>query len=187
MQFPPRAQEIIHALYELHLPLARGSEEDRRLLTRTIAEQICFELGPLWGCKKASPSRPQSKDSIAFNAPSGMVTFDWQNGSTREPLVPPRFWSADELTRTNGGFQQVFIPVTPADHLGVKPEPPAMPPPISAPPAPAPTVVPSLSDYHELLRRLNLMESRIIALENKSLPRYVATFFGIKLVSVPER
>jgi hypothetical protein len=95
--------------YDLRRDLAVGNDDQRRELTRMIAEQIRFELGPGWGTKKAGPANPPSKDSITFNDPATLWNWDWQNGATREPIPP------GEMTDITG---QVFIEVSPINHLG---------------------------------------------------------------------
>ena len=90
MTLPDRVQAIVRALYERHTELARGDEEQRRTLTRMIAEQASFELGPSWGTKRADAGRPPSKDAIAYRPGDGrLLCWDWQNGTTREPIPNP--------------------------------------------------------------------------------------------------
>lgn len=120
MKLPDRAKEIVRALYERHKDLARGDDEQRRTLTRMIAEQVRFELGPSWGHKSADPGRPPSKDAIAFQDGAVLWGFDLFNGQTREP------WPDPEGLNITG---QHFIDVSPGgDHLGAGPPPPPPPP-----------------------------------------------------------
>lgn len=107
-----RQVQIIEALYGLHVDLARGDEDQRRQLTRMIAEQLCFEFGNDWGTKAQTSTHPPSKDSISFRLNS--LTFDnwdWQNGTTKEPQV-----SVGQAGTTIIG--QFFIQVEPVNHLG---------------------------------------------------------------------
>ena len=124
MRFPDTGITITKALYMVYRDLARGSDDDRRRLTKMMAEQMCFALGPRWGTKRADPGRPPSKDSLAFNSMDGQLwNFDWQNGSTREPN------EASEMEDITG---QVFMAVAPVDHLTLTspgPSPPAPAPP----------------------------------------------------------
>lgn len=107
-----RQVSIIHQLYNLHVDLARGNDDQRRQLTRMIAEQICFEFGSDWGTKSSSPTNPQSKDSISFRLNSQTFdNWDWQNGTTRKPQV-----HVGQSGTTLTG--QHFIVVTPTNHLG---------------------------------------------------------------------
>jgi hypothetical protein len=126
-----------------------------------------------------------------------MVTWDWQLGATREPLRPPRFWSASELTRTNGGQPQVFVPVTPTNHLGVRVADPR------TTPVPAPPVLPS-DDLHALWDRVDVMERQLALvgaqlthlfpelatlrddLNRLRLRRYKGTWGPFTIISTPE-
>lgn len=107
-----RQVDIVEALYGLNIDLARGDDDQRRQLTRKIAEQIRFEFGPRWGTKSTTPSHPQSKDAIAFDNQNGTIdVWDWQNGTTREPQID----AGDEPDFTN--LTQHFIAVSPINHL----------------------------------------------------------------------
>lgn len=109
-----RQVEIIEALYGLNLSLARGSDDDRRVLTRKIAEQFVFEFGPDYGCKSSTPTNPQSKDAIAKRENNRLYSWDWQNGTTREPQVKVGS-VAEDITG------QFFIAVTGINHLADEP------------------------------------------------------------------
>src|SRR5258705_121306 len=76
--------------------------------------QMRFELGDLWGTKDAGGGRPPSKDSIAYNDPNGLVNWDWQNGTTRKPIVV--FGQSGEPIPG-----QHFIAVAPVNHLSSTP------------------------------------------------------------------
>lgn len=132
MRVPDRVVEICRALWSRDL--AEGDDDARRALTRLIAEQVAFELGPQWGTKRADPGRPPSKDAVAYQlvavrdgqvvGTTGLLAWDWQNGTTRE--VNP----AGEMQDITG---QVFIPVAPTNHLGESGAPPEVPPPVTPP------------------------------------------------------
>lgn len=117
MLFPKRGVEIIDAFLSArqYQDLANGSEFDRRLLTRLVAEQMAFELSPGWGLKAQSQDHPQSKDSLAFTLTtednSSFLVWDWQNGNTRERHITDQTPGV-EITG------QLFIPVEPRDVLG---------------------------------------------------------------------
>jgi hypothetical protein len=114
MNLPARADEVIKTLYSQNKSLANGTEDDRRTLTRMMAEQICFDLGKVWGTKASSSQAPPSKDGIAYKISTGVMdVFDWQNGTTREPQTYPGM--APQYPNVTG---QYFIEVTPVDHLG---------------------------------------------------------------------
>jgi hypothetical protein len=109
---PKRVLEITKRLYERNLSLAAGTEAQRRKLTLKICEQIAYELGPSWGSKRASASRPLSKDAYAQRQPDGkLFCWDWQRGTTRQPLPTPTFHDISG--------DQLFVPVTPTNHLGL--------------------------------------------------------------------
>jgi hypothetical protein len=119
MKFPAGGAAIVQQLYERHIEQARGSDDDRRALTRAIAETFCARFGRSWGTKATTAKHPASKDAIAFlNEDYTIDVWDWQNGATRAPQVrdgqPPTYRDA----RTGpGGPPQAFIAVPPVDHL----------------------------------------------------------------------
>lgn len=125
--FPSRAQDIVVTLYQQHKDLASGDDDQRRSLTKLMAEQIRFELGPEWGTKSAGTGRPQSKDSIARLTNGHLFGCDWQNGGTKEPFGTI---SCPELPG------QIFIPVDPVNHLTQAPPVVALPPPVVVGPPP---------------------------------------------------
>lgn len=140
--FPPRAQQIVETLYQQHLEQANGDDDERRALTRTIIEQIVFELGSAWGGKSADPTRPFSKDSIAHIGSGGVLWgCDWQNGATRQPFRPV---VCQDITGQN------FIPVAGRNHLGSVPAPPTGEP-IPLPPLPSVDLTPILNRLDVLL------------------------------------
>jgi hypothetical protein len=115
MQLHPRVDEITAALYKRHTHLAKGTDDQRRELTKMIAEQVVFEFpNAEFGWKSAEKGRPPSKDAIAQKQPTGRI-FAWDlfNGTTREP-IPGGLWH--DITT------QHFIEVEPVDHLGVRDE-----------------------------------------------------------------
>jgi len=127
MTFPPGATAIVSALYTAHMELARGTDEQRRALTKMIVQTIASRFGPRWGTKATSRNAPQSKDSIAWDNMDGTFdSWDWQNGTTKAPQIydgiPPTY------PRIGNQF---FINVEPFDHLA-----PAGPVDVPAPPKP---------------------------------------------------
>lgn len=134
MKLPNRAYKIIVALHAKHPILAKGTDAQRRSLSRMMAEQTRFELGPTWGHKSASPTRPPSKDAIAAREGGRLWVWDWQNGTSRAVQVR----AGSEGEDVTG---QHFIDVSPGhDHLGVRvrpaPGPTPPPPPVPMPPSP---------------------------------------------------
>lgn len=113
-----RLVDIVNALYQQHEGLATGNDDDRRQLTLMMAEQARFDLGPHYGTKRADSGRPPSKDAIAYMDTDGkLYAWDWQNGATREPQIHVGDPAGDIS-------DQVFIKVSPVDHLqGTSPTP----------------------------------------------------------------
>jgi hypothetical protein len=103
---------------------ASGVFEDKaRVWVRGLAEQVRFETRDArWGVKNAGGGRPQSKDSLTFNA-DRLWNYDLLSGvGTGHPTLVPTP-AAEDITG------QVFIAVDPVDHLGDAPAPPDPPPP----------------------------------------------------------
>lgn len=157
MNLPSRIVEIVNTLYERNIPLAQGSDDQRRILTRWIAEQCCFEFNNDWGTKAQSVNHPQSKDAIAFRLISGaMDVWDWQNGSTRQPQVTP-----NQPPNYPNLFGQFFIQVLPIDHIGVIVAPPV-------PPTNPPTNPPNDNEVLEAIAELKtLVVVQHIATQNQ--------------------
>lgn len=132
MKFAPRVQEIINIFSARYDYLRKSTnDDDRRSLTQKIAEQVAYELGPRWGQKRADPGRPLSKDTLAFNGDDQLHGWDLFNGTTREANQFP-----DEINPVEMK-EQVFVLVTPTNHLGA-PSAPSAPPAPPVPQAPAP-------------------------------------------------
>jgi hypothetical protein len=115
MQLDPRVIAIAKQ-FEPGLPLDNWTDENRRAWTMQLIEQVVFQFpNEGWGAKRADPGRPLSKDAIALKREGHIWAFDLVNGSTR---------------RVNNSVtgvlidNQVFVPVTGRDHLGLAmPEP----------------------------------------------------------------
>ena len=152
---PARVKVIVQALYERNLELANGDDDQRRALIMKCAQQVRFELGERWGTKRAGEGRPPSKDALAYFDGAMLFSADCFNGSTRKPDVP------DFLEPVPG---QVFIAVSPINHLSA--------PPVDPPPPPPPTddlrqLVAALTENMEAFRRA--AQSKINELEGKSI------------------
>lgn len=124
--FPARGVEIIDGFLSQsrYLTLAQGNDDQRRELTKAIAEQMKYDLGN-WSLKSADPGRPQSKDSLSLPVTGGpaFCNWDWQNGTTR-------LRSIDANTRGEFIADQHLLPTAAVNHLGsiVAPvDPPAVP------------------------------------------------------------
>lgn len=118
MNLPQEVFDAIVALHARHPDLSNGNDDQRRQLTRMMAEQSAFIMGLAWGTKAQSPTHPQSKDQIAHRiSPTEFDVWDWQNGTTREVQVHP---NSPPNERVTGQF---FIAVSPINHLGSTPIP----------------------------------------------------------------
>lgn len=110
--WPPRVQEIVD---QLAAGVSHSAPDDeRREVTRKIAEQVRFELGPNWGWKRADPGRPLSTDVFAMRSP--FIGWDWS--------VPSGIAQFPEAIDLAG---QVFVEVEPRNHLGMTPPDPGTP------------------------------------------------------------
>lgn len=121
---PARVQTIAELLHAKNPVLAMGGDDQRRELTRMIIEQIVYEFpADGWGWKSADPTRPPSKDALAWKRPE-LHACDWQDGTTRKPLQPIRCHAVPE---------QHFIAVAGVNHLGSSPPPDNPQPPSDEP------------------------------------------------------
>jgi hypothetical protein len=129
-----------------------------RAWCRALAEQVQFETGDArWGVKNAGGSRPQSKDSLAFNGPR-LINYDLLGGvGTGHPSLVGQP-AGEDITG------QTFMPVTGVDHLGGAPPPRPVPVP-GQPPPPSVDLSPVLDLLHDLQARIHVLESRRVALK----------------------
>lgn len=138
--FPARGVQIIDALY--NPALANGTDDDRRQLTRTILEQMVFEMpNDGWTWKSADSGRPPSKDSLARIVNGRLCNYDWQNGGTRRRSVQAG-QIGEDITGQNP------IPVAGINHLGDVPQP-------LPGPSPQPVPPPVQTDLTPILQRLD--------------------------------
>ena len=182
MNLPGRVNTIINELYNRNTVLAKGSDDDRRALTMKIVQQICYEFGPKWGTKRADPGRPPSKDSIAYLDGSTLWSYDWQNGSTRAPHVP-----MGRLIDITG---QVFIPVTPTNHLKDENKPPVVPPvtpgvPPVNPPTPTTNMSEVLAKLANIERQNEILVEYLTRILTTPVPVYEARIFGQSVTFTP--
>lgn len=161
MNFPPGGTAIVQALFDQYHHLAIGTDDDRRMLTQMMAATLAARLDSHWGVKKAGPTNPQSKDTLAFSFGDGsFAAWDWQNGTTKAVQI------ADGQAPTYPRIaNQVFIPVEPLDFLSHV-DPPATPAP-PAPPTPGPQPILPLDAIHELTAALEDLQEVVSSLELK--------------------
>ena len=85
MKLPEIAQNIVVALYSRNKSLAEGSDDQRRVLTKMIVEQLTYsDTTRKWG-HKAEKGGPPSKDTIGFSYENKNIAFDLFDGNTRAP------------------------------------------------------------------------------------------------------
>lgn len=119
MRLPDDVQDIVNLLYVNHRNLAEGDDDQRRALTKLIAETTRFRKGPDWGWKTAGTGRPPSKDAIAKKDNGRLLGWDLFNGTTRAPNDHPE---SEDITG------QIFIEMQPVDHIADEPQLPPPPP-----------------------------------------------------------
>lgn len=95
-----------------------ANDDERRVWALKAAQQMAFSVSPEWGSKKAANANPQTKDGIARFVAGVLCVWDVVNGTTREL----NFGEGEAIPL------QVFIPVTPTDHLGAGTTAPPPPP-----------------------------------------------------------
>jgi len=97
-------------------------EERCRVWTRCLCEQIRAEFGSEWGWKRASATRPPSKETLARQSSGKIEGWDLLTGaSTGHPTLSTDPGYHDLVAEGN----QVFIPVEPINRLtrrSVRPE-----------------------------------------------------------------
>lgn len=131
--------------FEQAFPLPQGTpgtahEERCRQWAIRFAQQCEYAFPDEgYGVKRASKTRPISKDSLANNRLAGhLVSWDLMSGAgTGKPKLSPHPQFHDIPGQT-------FVPVTGTDHLGgsapdpiPQPDPPPLPPPTPKPAKPA--------------------------------------------------
>jgi hypothetical protein len=155
MNLPPGVLDVVKKMAPWLPSAEQWSDTTRRVWCRKVAEQVTFNFGPRWGGKSASPTRPFSKDAIAYQADNGRLWgFDLVNGTTHKVNDP---CVGIDITG------QFFIPVVGVNHLGAAPPaPPA--------PEPPPVVVPATENAAILANILSALDEqgkRVAALEQR--------------------
>jgi hypothetical protein len=125
MQLPSNVLAVVK-LFEPQLPQGDDwTDENRRAWNIKVAQQVRWLFGPKWGTKRADATRPISKDALAYMDVDNLWAFDTVNGMTRKVND-----SVEGIDISN----QIFVVVSPIDHLGLgsapvePPEQPAEPP-----------------------------------------------------------
>jgi hypothetical protein len=172
-----RQAEIIQLIYERNKILANGTDDQRRLLTRTIAEQWCYEFGSNHGTKSQFRDYPQSKDALAVQDNDRLYGWDWQNGTTRAPQVKEGSPSIDMTG-------QYFIRVTAINHLGTIPNPP-LPDKLDQILANQNLIVNTLNDL--MVSQLEIERKLLKIIENPMMfPQYEGSIFGVRFTLKPK-
>lgn len=154
MQLPDSVRDI-RARYVARFPIPQGApgeaiEEAVRQWAIGLAEQVAFERpGEGWGTKRADPGRPISKDGLARQMNGRLWIFDMVTGAGTGAGRLVENPEAEDITG------QVFVEVTPKNHLSA-----AVPPPVSGPSVPAVSV-----DVSAVLAQLAEMNGRLARLE----------------------
>ncbi len=144
-----------HALIQLGAKFAMlkdsTNDDERRQFALIVAEQFAFSFpADGWGTKRAGDGRPQTKDVVARQRNGMLEGFDLVNGSTRAIVC-------DSYVALPG---QIFIPVTPRDHLASA-APPPTPPPSTPPPAPPPECAQLQERLAQLATKADVIEAKV--------------------------
>jgi hypothetical protein len=157
------------------MPAGAAAEERAREWSIGFAEQIMWETSVAasrWGMKRADPTRPISKDTIARQIAASL--FAWDNLSGAGSGSPVLVDNPDSMDITGQFFEVRPEYITPQDHLGatVPPEPPVPPVPPDPPVPPTPTPCPCDEALHRIetlaqltLARVDALNARVAELE----------------------
>jgi hypothetical protein len=111
--FEPKHTTLLEAFAE-RFGLPNNGDENARAWTNNLAEQFAFTFPDEgWGTKKAGPGNPRSTDVIARHLGGNMVGYDTVGNAG---IAAARLVSRPEEMIL--GAPQVFLAVTPKDHLG---------------------------------------------------------------------
>jgi hypothetical protein len=125
--------KTVRTRYVAVFPVPQGEpgpafEEQVRQWSIRFAEQVAYDVpGQGYGTKRASPTRPISKDSLARNAGDTLLSWDLLIGAG---TGQPRLIDDPDSKDITG---QVFVRVTPTNHVAGAPPPPDPP---TEPPGP---------------------------------------------------
>lgn len=163
MQLPETVKQI-RARYIAAFPVPQGVpgeafEELARQWTIAFAEQVAFDLpNQGWGMKRADPNRPISKDTISKLEGGRLFIWDLLTGTgtgTPRPVDNPE---SEDITG------QLFVQVTPTNHLKgvVTPKADLAPVPDARRVAPAPVLPPA--DLAQLVDHLAAIRATLEAI-----------------------
>jgi hypothetical protein len=124
-RLPQGIHAIVVALYTRHKELARGTDDQRRVLQKMICETVRAHYGPTYGWKSNHGIDIANSTDALAELPAGVVfkrnerqeihVWDLFDGTSREPFPP----------HMSEVVHQFFVPVEPIDHLsGTTPEKP---------------------------------------------------------------
>jgi hypothetical protein len=119
MKLPDHIFSLVKALHAANPSLVNGDDEARRTLQKKIVETaVARHPGEGWGWKRASETRPPSKDAIANNRlmPGHLISWDCFDGSTREPAQRDSEVIDDQVFIELTGVDQLFGAVIPPAH-----------------------------------------------------------------------
>ena len=148
LKWSPRVQEIVNTFAAKYPEWSQHSspDEDRRKLTKMIAEQCRYEFGSPWGTKRYGGG-PPSTDMIVFKDGTIFWGWDWS--------IPSGIAQYPEGEDLSLDPQQKFIPVEPVNHLSSDPVP--APPPVEPPPTV--DLKPVLDKLDAVMAKLNYLET----------------------------
>ena len=117
-RFTAPERDVLKRIGELFPALRKSADDDgRRQFNEKLAQQLDYAFPTKgWGMKRASKTRPISKDSVARVVEGALCGWDTVNGSTREMNL-----NADGEVLDAA---QVYVDVTATNHLGGQPPPP---------------------------------------------------------------
>lgn len=151
MNFPENAKPIVDQFVQ-KFPVPTGGDvnDQCRRWCLMLAEQVKFSTAdPNWGVKRADGGRPQSKDSITYNAGSAIWNFDMLTGvGTGSPTLV-RWPEGVDITG------QTFMPVNAINHLADQGTPSEPPPPSQQPPAQGKDFGPEIAELRQQIADLN--------------------------------
>lgn len=164
----PDSVKALRMKYVSKFPVPQGSpgptfEEEARQWSIHFAETVAFYIpSGGWGMKRASSGRPISKDTLSQKTSSGMVSWDLLVGTgTGHPTLSN---DPESMDTSN----QVFVEVSPVNHLSSV---------VTLPPVETPPPTPPAVDLSGITKRLDALETTlgVLVAAISRLPKDVAT------------